>query len=187
MPQFSIIRVGLAGLLVLGVGACTQIREEIGLEKTSPDEFRVVANAPLAIPPDYNLRPPAPGASRPQAGTPTDQARVAVFGRQGRIEPDQQTGPKTADDAFLSAAGASQSQADIRQVVDDETQTINQESEDFVDELIFWKPEKPTGDVVDAPLESDRIRETQALGQPVTTGETPIVITREKGVLQDIF
>ncbi len=188
MPRISIVRVGLAGLLVLSVGACAQIREEIGMDKTSPDEFRVVANAPLAIPPDYNLRPPAPGATRPQEGTPTDQARVAVFGREGRVEPgEQNAGPKTADDAFLTEAGASQSQQNIRQVVDDETQSINEESEDFVDNLIFWKEPAPTGDVVDAPLESDRIRETQALGQPVTTGETPIVITREKGILQDIF
>src|SRR3546814_5174685 len=45
----------------------------------SPDEFRVVSRAPLTLPPDYNLRPPEPGAPRPQVGTPSQQAERAVF------------------------------------------------------------------------------------------------------------
>ncbi len=183
----GLLRFGLVGALVVGLGACQQIREEIGLDKTSPDEFRVVANAPLAIPPDYNLRPPAPGAARPQAGNPTDQARVAVFGRDGRVDPSTQNGQAVPDQAFLSDAGANSTQANIRQVVDDETQTINTENSDFVETLVFWKEPDPKGDIVDAGAEADRIRETQALGQPVTTGDTPIVIEREKGILQELF
>ncbi len=187
MHKTSFFRSAAVGLLVLGLGACSQIREEIGLDKTSPDEFRVVANAPLAIPPDYNLRPPVPGAARPQEGNPTDQARVAVFGKQGRIDPNAETSGATADQAFLDDAGAVDTQANIRQVVDDETQTINTNSTDFVDTLVFWKETPPEGDIVDADGEADRIRETQALGQPVTTGVTPIVIKREKGILEEIF
>ncbi|GAB5470673.1 MAG: DUF3035 domain-containing protein [Rhodospirillales bacterium] len=188
MHASSILRGSLLGLTVLGLGACQQIREDIGIDKTSPDEFRVIANAPLAIPPDYNLRPPAPGAARPQEATPTEQARVAVFGPQGRIEPGADpTQAPTGDQSFLDAAGAEQVPANIRQVVDGETQQINASNVDFIDSLIFWKPAAPTGSVVDASSEADRIRETQALGQPVTTGDTPIVITREKGILEDIF
>ncbi len=187
MQRTSLLQALLAGGLVVSLGACSQIREEIGLDKTSPDEFRVVANAPLAIPPDYNLRPPAPGAPRPQEGTPTDQARVAVFGPEGRIDPNADTNEAVTDQAFLSDAGANTTQANIRQVVDDETQTINSNTTDFVDTLVFWKEEPPPGEIVDADAEADRIRETQALGQPVTTGDTPIVIEREKGLLEEIF
>jgi len=177
----------LLGAAILALGGCQEISRDLGFAKSSPDEFRVVASAPLAIPPDYNLRPPAPGAPRPQEGTPTEQARVAVFGRQGRVYPDQDSAPQTSDDAFLTAAGAAGTQSNIRQIVDDETKTINEDNTDFVDTLVFWKPSDPTGTVVDAQGEADRIRETQALGQPVTTGDTPIVITREKGLLEEIF
>ncbi len=191
MNKTPLLRLGLAAAVFAslggGLGACTQIREDLGMDKTSPDEFRVVANAPLAIPPDFNLRPPAPGAPRPQEGTPTDQARVAVFGRQGRIDPDADTNKAIADQAFLTDAGATETQANIRQVVDEETQTINADNTDFVDTLVFWKDSPPTGDVVNADAEADRIRETQALGQPVTTGDTPIVIQREKSILEQIF
>ncbi|MBC6416747.1 MAG: DUF3035 domain-containing protein [Rhodospirillales bacterium] len=182
-----LVQGGLAVGLVLALTACGQIRKELGMDKTSPDEFRVVINAPLAIPPDYSLRPPVPGAARPQEAAPIDRARVAVFGREGRVDPDGDGEPKTAEEAFLSDAGADAAQANIRQVVDGETQAINEDNKDFVDTLVFWKDSPPQGDVVDAPAEADRIRETKALGQPVTTGDTPIVIEREKGPLEKIF
>lgn len=187
-PSAGLLSLGLAGLLALA--GCQDIQKDLGLAKSSPDEFRVVANAPLAIPPDYNLRPPAPGAPRPQQGTPTEQARVAVFGRQGRVYPDAGGEGQSAargDTAFLTAAGAGDTESNIRQIVDDETKTINADNTDFVDTLIFWQKNDPPGTVVDAPAEADRIRETQALGQPVTTGDSPIIITRERGILEDIF
>ncbi|HET6223803.1 MAG TPA: DUF3035 domain-containing protein, partial [Dongiaceae bacterium] len=72
--------VAAVGLLVALTGCGNQIRESLGLNKQSPDEFAVVAHAPLTLPPDFNLRPPQPGAPRPQEGTTADQARTALFG-----------------------------------------------------------------------------------------------------------
>ena len=46
----------------------------------APDEFQVARNAPLVIPPDYTLTPPAAGAA---TSSPTDaqsQAIEALFG-----------------------------------------------------------------------------------------------------------
>ena len=45
-----------------------------------PDEFAVQRQAPLVVPPDFNLAPPAPGAPRPAEGTAADQALEALFG-----------------------------------------------------------------------------------------------------------
>ena len=45
------------------VGGCDSLRQEAGLTKQSPDEFAVTTKAPLIIPPDFNLRPPSPGAA----------------------------------------------------------------------------------------------------------------------------
>ena len=53
-------------------------RQLIGLDKTGPDEFAVESRAPLTIPPDFELRPPAPGASRPQEVTAAERARKAI-------------------------------------------------------------------------------------------------------------
>ena len=45
-----------------------------------PDEFAVQRQAPLVVPPDFTLTPPAPGAPRPTEGTASDQALEALFG-----------------------------------------------------------------------------------------------------------
>ncbi|NBB25473.1 DUF3035 domain-containing protein [Porphyrobacter sp. SLTP] len=45
-----------------------------------PDEFAVQRQAPLVVPPDFTLTPPAPGAPRPSEGTAAEQALDALFG-----------------------------------------------------------------------------------------------------------
>jgi len=45
-----------------------------------PDEFAVQRQAPLVVPPDFTLTPPAPGAPRPAEGTASQQALEALFG-----------------------------------------------------------------------------------------------------------
>ncbi|MEM9084917.1 MAG: DUF3035 domain-containing protein [Pseudomonadota bacterium] len=45
-----------------------------------PDEFAVQRQAPLVVPPDFSLTPPAPGAPRPTQGTASEQALEALFG-----------------------------------------------------------------------------------------------------------
>jgi hypothetical protein len=45
-----------------------------------PDEFAVQRQAPLVIPPDFALTPPAPGAPRPSDTSAAAQAQDALFG-----------------------------------------------------------------------------------------------------------
>src|ERR1700744_242675 len=66
----------LAGLSLTG---CDSIRDAAGITKQPPDEFAVVTKAPLIIPPDFNLHPPAPGAPPLNQEGPTDTAQTALF------------------------------------------------------------------------------------------------------------
>lgn len=50
------------------------------LNRERPDEFAVQRQAPLVVPPDFSLVPPAPGAPRPSEGTAAEQALEALFG-----------------------------------------------------------------------------------------------------------
>ncbi|MGH7063561.1 MAG: DUF3035 domain-containing protein, partial [Stellaceae bacterium] len=43
-----------------------------------PDEFAVESRAPLTIPPDFDLRPPEPGAARPQEKSTSQQAEQVI-------------------------------------------------------------------------------------------------------------
>ena len=68
-----------ASVLLTG---CEETKKALGQTKESPDEFAVFQRAPLSQPPDYSLRPPTPGAQRPQAVNPRDRARAALGARQ---------------------------------------------------------------------------------------------------------
>ena len=50
------------------------------LGRDRPDEFAVQRQAPLVVPPDFSLVPPAPGAPRPTEGTTQQQTLDALFG-----------------------------------------------------------------------------------------------------------
>jgi len=195
--------------LVAGVGlalsACSNPRKALGLDKHVPDEFSVVERAPLSLPPDYDLRPPEPGKDRPQEKNPTDQARQAVFGNSdtgnslagtgfslsgfGSTSTDTPSAPRetAGEELLMKSAGADQATPDIRQIVNRESSVLAQESKSFTDELVFWrKPDQP-GTVVDAEKEAKRIRNNQALGKPVTDGETPQIKRHKKALLEGIF
>jgi hypothetical protein len=68
------------------------MKRAIGLERTSPDEFAVESRAPLTMPPDFELRPPQPGAARPQEKSSDQEARQVLEeagpGEPGKRAPD---------------------------------------------------------------------------------------------------
>lgn len=45
-----------------------------------PDEMMVTRQAPLVVPPDYSLTPPAPGSARPGGESTAEQTLRALFG-----------------------------------------------------------------------------------------------------------
>ncbi len=183
--------------LPLGLGGCTSIRENLGLTKRSPDEFRVTSRAPLSMPPDYNLRPPNPGAPRPQEGSTRDQAEAAVFGYPNSgTDPDQippigegeAAGAQSAGEAsLLQSAGTGGIDPNIRVLIDSETAEDEADSITLAEQLIFWRDPQPYGTVVDPVAEQKRLQENAALGKPVTEGETPVIIRKKKGLLEGIF
>ena len=182
----------LLGLAVIGFGltACSGTKEMLGLEKTAPDEFAVYSRAPLSLPPDYSLKPPKPGAERPQGEKEATKAQRALLGRNAPAKVDTMAGYKDMSPglrSILEQSGATQADPSIRQTIDRETSAFIAESESFADDLMFWKNKEAFGTKVDAAKEAQRIREAQALGQEVT-GQGSVVIKREdEAILEGIF
>jgi len=71
------------------LSGCTGFRQAIGLDRTGPDEFAVESRAPLTIPPDFDLRPPQPGAPRPQEASAATKAQ-GIVDTAGPGEPGKQ-------------------------------------------------------------------------------------------------
>lgn len=170
--------------LVTSLAACENMKKQLGLTKQSPDEFSVVTRAPLTLPPNFSLRPPAPGERRPQEATAQERAKSAIYGGGAEAPAG---GGSAGEQALLSHAGAGQSTPDIRRIINEENSIYAEGNETFVDRLIFWREPAPLGTVVDATGESQRLQEADALGEPPTEGETPVIERREKGILEGIF
>ena len=179
------VAVSLPLCMALCLAACSgdEVSRTIGLTRDAPDEFTVTTRAPLSMPPDFTLRPPRPGASRPQELSERQQAEAALSpttalgGAPAANSPGQQ--------ALVAAAGPS-APRDIRAQVDADAQ-LDQPGQSFTDRLMFWKPTPPAGTSVDPARESQRLRQNAALGESVNTGDTPIIQQRHQGILDSIF
>ena len=85
LVSFCIVCLGGVSLLC----GCTDFKQMIGMDQSMPDEFAVELRAPLTVPPDFDLRPPEPGAPRPQEKTAEQQAEQAME-QAGPGEPGKQ-------------------------------------------------------------------------------------------------
>ena len=149
-----------------------------------------MAHPPLTLPPDNTLRPPEPGAPRPQEGTASEQAQTALYANNGGTAPalsaasDASTGRRSRPARWrVQNAGAVGADPGIRAQIDTETAAQIERDQTLISRLVFWRTQEPYGTVVDPVAESKRLQENQALGKPVTEGETPIIPQRKKGVL----
>jgi hypothetical protein len=187
------IHIVSVAFLALALGGCGEARKAIGWDKNPPDEFRVVTRAPLSVPPEFGLRPPTPGAPRPQEGTTTDQARNAITGNRtataGRTPPAPLAVSRQSpgESALLARAGAERADPSIRTTVDREAAALVDADRSFTDKLVFWRQPEPPGTVVDAEREAKRLRENQALGRATTEGDTPIIRRRQRGLFEGLF
>ena len=167
-----------AGLLTLvaatgfALSGCGATRSALGLDKSPPDEFAVVTKAPLIVPPDFSLRPPKPGAPRPQEIQPSQTARTALLGN-GET---QEGGPSAGESALLMQAGADRVDPNVRAVLNDEFGRLKQKDEGFADRIIFWRDGDalPPASVVNASEESERLKTGQPM-EPIqaSTPSTP--------------
>jgi len=178
---------------LLGLSACGDVKQQLGFNRESPDEFTVLSRAPLSIPPDFALRPPQPGAARPQEGSDKERAREALLGRSAanpRVyarELAANTTLSSGEKTVLMKAGANEAAPDIRDTVDRESSALAKEMTSFTDHLVFWEDRSYKGTAVDPAKESQRIRENMALGRALSEGEPPKIERKSKAILEGIF
>ena len=170
---------------VLGLAACSgdELTRNFGLSRDAPDEFQVTTRAPLSMPPNFTLRPPRPGAVRPQELTQRQQAEATLVPDAAMGQP---RAAQTAGQQALVAAAGRPAPADIRNRIDSEA-ALDTPSRSFTDRLMFWQAAPPPGTPVDPVRESQRLRQNAALGQPTDSGDTPIIQRRRQGLFSGLF
>jgi hypothetical protein len=160
---------------MLALSACSSIRQGVGLAKVTPDEFLTVSTAPLTVPPEYGLRPPAPGQPRPQELAPESAARQILLGQRQAVT------RSPGEQLLVAQAGGDRADPLARYVVDDEFGDLAHKEEGWANRILFWRRDSaasqnatsirtPDGEVtVDAASEHARV-------QALTGGRTGITI-----------
>lgn len=176
--------------LAFALGGCGIFDNVGNSRKVSPDEFKIVSHSPLTMPPNADLRPPRPGEPRPQETSPTDQAKEALSpvmaGRVQAAANSKQGAGDASERALIAKASTSGVDPNIRSTVNRDSRVLADQDKTFVDSLIFWRDDQPRGTVLDPTKEQQRLRDSEASGKP-STGTTPTIERRQRGLLEGIF
>ena len=183
----AVIQAGCAALLALSLAGCEQARGALGMERQSPDEFAVVARAPLSMPPDYRLRPPKPGAQRPQEASPRKAARRILLDSAKAKEAPPGASRSPGELALLNRSGALKADPNIRRTVDRESTAIAEASKSVLDKIVFWQDEAKPGVLVSPKEETRRLREASALGKAPNESPVPTIKRKKRGILEGLF
>lgn len=178
MPSIRSRRVLLASAALvaatMSVSACSGVRRAVGADKVAPDEFRVVTKAPLVVPPEYNLRPPAPGEPRPADLITEEMASSAAYGDYSL------TTASSAEQLLVAKIAGGQTDSVIRAQIDIENGVI-QKRRGFANRILFWRE----GDVADEQdptrmAAEDEIARRAQLGAAATGEEVVRIGSRGK-------
>ena len=164
--MIKIIKLLFIFYILILTSACSKVRESAGVTRKSIDEFQVVENPPLVIPPDFNLVSPDLMQQKNIENVETELAQEILFGLESQKEIDEKQ--LSTMTQILSKANASNISNSIRDEID---QDFAQEK--ATEDIFQMKWEKEV-DVLDAVAESKRIRNTIFNNQSFAEGETPI-------------
>lgn len=118
-------------------GVASWINERTG---TKNDEYRIVRNQPLLVPPGFDLRPPRDGGPElRRAGATTVQARRTVVGSPAPSTAG--AAPGAAEQAIVRRArsGVTAAGGYVRKDVDEETTKQKDSEQKFTDKLLKWE------------------------------------------------
>jgi hypothetical protein len=173
-----------AALLALSACEGADVKETLGLERNPPDEFVVVSRPPLSVPPEFKLRPPAPGELAPQESTRAKAEELLRANPSATLPVESEPLAATNDAVFLERAGTNVAEPNIRQKlgVDSTKKRDTSMAKTLLDKLDNKQPDQP---VVDAKKEADRIRKNKAQGKKINEGEIPTTNDTKKPTLID--
>ncbi|MBV8060429.1 MAG: DUF3035 domain-containing protein [Alphaproteobacteria bacterium] len=169
----------LMALMALSLTACGSVRESLGLGRSSPDEFAVIDRPPLAMPPDFSLRPPRPGAPRPQDADISQTAYASLF--NGNTPAGKAPAVSPLEKTLLLQMGADHADPNIRDVINRESAQKTDVSDHLIGDLL--SSDKNGDNVVDAAAEAERLKQAKEKGEAINQTATPIIEHQESGFL----
>ena len=172
LTRHTALLLAAGSLLVLS--GCASASNALGLRKDAPNEFNILTNAPLVVPPEYNLRPPAPGTSSSYNNYSQKAAREALIGDLDPAEPTR------GEVVFLTRAGVGRTDPEIRLKIDGQN-SVERKSDSFANRVLFFR-DGVQRDAEGNPVPLDSEGERRRLeGVERVTGGGEVTITRKPG------
>ncbi len=146
--------------------SCSKVRESAGVNRKNLDEFKVIENPPLVIPPDFNLLPPEQLSEKNIDEVESELAEEILFGLD-ETNSNFNENISTMEKILLQTK-ANDLDSNFRNEFDEEFS--NEKSSSIYQ--IGWEEEV---EVLDAIKESERIRKNLLEGESISKGEVPIL------------
>lgn len=176
--------------LLLAACSGSEVRDTLGINRSAPDEFKVVSRPPLSVPPDFELRPPVSGGDVVDKSATEQKAKSLILGTQQPASADAVNNTASAGESqLLNRAGAAQADPAIREQIQKDRAVDTETAEDqksMLENLVGSKSE--AGDsTVDPAAEAARIKANKASGKPVNEGEVPTVEPKDSSTLDKLL
>ncbi len=157
----------------LALAGCGSLREAAGLTKRSPDEFAVTTKAPLVIPPDFNLRPPLPGAAPVNQVDPGAAAQAALFNNSDpqTVAAGMRGNYSQSEKLLLANAGVQNADPSIRTQLKTD-QRLQGTDPSFTDRVLGAKASPSSNLPINADAELERRNRPAAKAQPAKPKES---------------
>jgi hypothetical protein len=147
----------VAGAAIAATTACSSNGNS---GAATPNEFRVVTKAPLSVPPEYKLRPPAAGTTLPNEVEAAKTEAATAFGTTMGQD------ASASERALVATAHANAASSGIRTQLDwEETKSIRK-SKSIADRILFWR--------------SDNAEDAATAAKDNATGDQAVTIDRSK-------
>lgn len=134
--------------------SCSGVKEKVGIIKTPPDEFQVYEKKPLAVPPNFELRPPI---DKDLAGDIAEDDDI-IFKNEDNINESL----TIEDEVLLISIGEKDIDMNIRQVINDEN-NISEIDESLLDKILNFEPifdgKEKENNELDPNAEKERLNE----------------------------
>lgn len=125
--------------LMLFVGGCSSGASDfLSFDREIPNEFVVVRQKPLTVPPDLFLRPPRSVAVEYDLGVAGILDEISGISREKRLEKEKDFRGSEALKVFLQRLGVFDDiPSDIREIIDDQRKDkLDNVDDDILDEML---------------------------------------------------
>ena len=160
--------------IVMLSGCSNSAKQSLGLVRSSPDEFKVVSQPDLILPPNFELLPPQ---------YPVESYQFNVK-KQGTTASNL----SKSEEAFLSKVALNHKDENIREIIANEQHNKDYTTDGKLTKKLnsALKPELHKTKIVDAAEEHERIQKNKSQGKKITEGDTKS-ITKQKSVVDKIL